>query len=272
MTSAFRFGVGLHDARSLEDVRNFARRAESMGYDVLHAADHLGSLAPFPVLTAVAAVTDTLRVGTFVLNAAFYRPALLARDVAALSRLSGGRSEVGLGTGYVREEFEAAELRYPSACERVDHLRHTTTYLRANVPDVPVLIAGNGDRVLRLAARHAHMVGLTGGDPVVDGHDPLAERISFVRDAAENRFGELELNLAVTALPTDGSGRPDLSITRHFVDLPDDQLLALPSVLSGTTRDMADTLLHYRDRYGITYITVQQPVADAFADVIALLR
>ena len=63
---------------------------------------------------AAATATSTLRLGTFVLNAGFYKPALLARDVGALRDLSGGRFELGLGAGYVREEFEAAELPYPA--------------------------------------------------------------------------------------------------------------------------------------------------------------
>ena len=78
--------------------------------------------------------------------------------------LTEGRFELGLGTGYVREEFEAAELPYPSAGQRVDHMQHVTEYMQEHLPDVPILIAGNGDRVLTVAARHADIIGLTGGD------------------------------------------------------------------------------------------------------------
>ena len=98
----------------------------------------------------------------YVLNAAFYKPALLSRDLRALDVLSDGRLEIGLGTGYVREEFEAAELPYPSAGARVDYLEHMTTYLKEHHPTTPILIAGNGDRVLTMAARHADIIGLTG--------------------------------------------------------------------------------------------------------------
>ncbi|MGA5463393.1 TIGR03621 family F420-dependent LLM class oxidoreductase [Mycobacterium sp. NPDC050041] len=274
MPRDLRFGLGLHAARSLTKVQDTARRAEDLGFDVLHVPDHLGAPAPFPALMAAAAATRTLRLGTFVLNAGFYRPALLARDVAALHDLSGGRFEAGLGTGYVREEFEAAELPYPSAGARVDHLAHVTGYLREHLPSVPILIAGNGDRVLTLAARRADIIGLTGGDrPASGDEDPLAERIAFVRAAAGDRFAELELNLAVTAMPVDGSGLPDLSIPRHFLpELTDEQLLRHPGTLSGSTRDMADRICGYRDDYGISYIIVQAPHADAFAKVIAELR
>jgi probable F420-dependent oxidoreductase len=273
MAKDFRFGFGLHAAQRQSSVQDWARRAEDMGYDVLHVPDHLGAPAPFPTLMTAAAATERLHLGTFVLNAGFYKPALLARDVTALRDLSGGRLELGLGAGYVKEEFEAAEIPYPTARERVDHLRHVTEYLGEHAADVPILIAGNGNRLLTIAAQKAHIIGLTGGDPASDGGDPLAERIAFVRDAAPERFDDLELNIAITAMPLDESGLPDLSITRRFLpELTDEQLLRTPGVLSGTTSDIADEIRRYRDTYGVTYIIVQQPHAEAFAKVIAQLR
>lgn len=255
-------------------LHDFSRQAEDFGYDVVHVPDHLGGPAPFPVMTTIAMATSTLRVGTFVLNAAFYRPALLARDVAALWDVSEGRLDLGLGTGYVKEEFEAAGIPFPSAGARVEHLREICAYLAEHTPDVPIMIAGNGDRVLRLAARMADIVGLTGGDraPGAD-EDPLADRIAFVRDAAGERFESLELNIAITAMPMDGSGVPDLTIPRHFLPgLSDDELLRHPGVLSGSAADMADRIRGYRDRYGISYVTVQDRHAEAFGEVIARLK
>jgi probable F420-dependent oxidoreductase len=274
MPKDFRFGVSLRVAESQVQVADTARRAEDLGYDVVHVPDHLGAPAPFPTLTAVASATETVRVGTFVLNACFYKPALLARDVAALRDLSGGRFEVGLGAGYVREEFEAAELPFPSARERVDYLRHTVEYLREHTPDVPVLVAGNGDRVLTVAAQNAEIVGLTGGDGVAEGeHDPLAERIAFVRNAAGDRFTDLELNITITAMPPAGSGMPNLALARRFLGhLTDEQLLRHPGVLSGSTTEMAERLRHLRDTYGVSYFIVMIPHLETFAKVIAELR
>ena len=80
--------------------------------------DHIGAAAPIPTLTAVAMATSRIRLSMYVLNAAFYKPALLSRDLEALEILSDGRVEIGLGTGYARDEFEAAELPYPSAGAR----------------------------------------------------------------------------------------------------------------------------------------------------------
>jgi probable F420-dependent oxidoreductase len=273
MVKDFRFGLSLHDARSRAKVQDVARRGEEFGFDVLHVPDHLGAPAPFPALMSAAAATSTLRFGTFVLNAGFYKPALLARDVEAIHTLTDGRFELGLGAGYVREEFEAAELPFPSARQRVSYLQHVTEYMREHVADVPILIAGNGDRLLTVAARYANIIGLTGGDRAPGGGDPLAERIGFVREVAGDRFDALELNIAITAMPLDSSGMPDLSIPRRFLPtLSDEELLRHPGVLAGSTRDMADRIREYRDTYGVSYIIVQAPHAESFAKVIAELR
>ncbi|MFW0152533.1 LLM class F420-dependent oxidoreductase [Mycobacterium sp. smrl_JER01] len=273
MATGLRFGVGVTRANSRIKLEQSARRAEDLGFDVLHVPDHLGGPAPFPVLTAVAMATSTLRVGTFVINSAFYRPALLARDVAALHDVSEGRFELGLGTGYVKEEFEAAGIAYPSAGERVDHLKLTTEYMAEHLPDVPIMIAGNGDRVLRIAARSADIIGLTGGDRAASAEeDPLADRIEFVREAAGDRFEDLELNIAITAMPVDGSGRPDLTIPRiSLPGLSDEELLRHPGVLSGSVDEIAERIRGYRDVYGIGYVIVQMRHAEAFAAVIELL-
>ncbi|MDL1952223.1 tetratricopeptide repeat protein, partial [Acidobacteria bacterium ACD] len=87
---------------------------------------------------------------------------------------------------------EAAELPFPTAARRIDYLEHVTTYVTRRRPDVPILIAGSGDRLLTVAARHADIIGLTGARVAgqEDRVDPLAERIAFVRAAAGGgRFG-----------------------------------------------------------------------------------
>lgn len=265
MPRDFRFGLGLRDTSSAAKVRDAARLAEDLGYDVLLVPDHLGAPAPFPVLATAAASSETLRLGTFVLNACFYKPALLARDVAALHDLSGGRFEVGLGAGYVREEFEAAELAFPPASRRIEYLEHVVEYLAEHVPGAPIMIAGGGDRLLTVAGRWASIVGVTG--------HPIAERIAFLREAAGGRFDDIEVNLAITAVPAAGSAVPNLAMTRHYApDLSDEQLLGLPGVLSGSVTEMADKVRGLRETYGANYLVVQAGHAEAFGRVIAELR
>lgn len=160
MAKDFRFGVALWAPAARSKWQDAVRRADDYGYDVVQVPDHVGASAPFPALLAAAEVTK-MRIGTYVLNAGFYKPALLARDVAALDQFTDGRLELGLGAGYVREEFEAAELPFPSAKNRIEYLAHLTAYLREHLPTVPILIAGSGDRLVTLAAQRADIIGLT---------------------------------------------------------------------------------------------------------------
>ncbi|WP_102142136.1 TIGR03621 family F420-dependent LLM class oxidoreductase [Mycobacterium hubeiense] len=272
MAKSFRFGAALSTLKSRGQWRDAVRRIEDLGYDVLQLPDHLVTPAPFPALLAAAEVT-TMRLSPFVLNAGFYKPALLARDIAAVDLLTDHRLEVGLGAGYVREEFEAAELEFPSPRSRVDHLTHMTTYLREHVPTVPIMIAGSGDRALTLAATRADIVGISGSRTNSTAADPLADLVAFINDKAVDRFTGLELNLMFTAMPHDSSGVPKVLRTSGFGQaLSQEEILASPTTLAGSPQDMADTLRHYSEEYGITYFSVPQLHAEAFSTVIAELR
>src|SRR3984893_995674 len=96
----FRFGVVASAARSADEWLPRARRAESLGYATLVMPDNLQyTLAPLPALAMAAAATRTLRVGTYVLANDLRHPVLLAKEVATLDLLSGGRFELGPGAG-----------------------------------------------------------------------------------------------------------------------------------------------------------------------------
>jgi probable F420-dependent oxidoreductase len=275
---AFRFGVALTAVGSRPAWLDRVRAAADLGYDVLHVPDHLGLAAPFPALVAAAEATTTMRLGTFVLNAALYHPWVLARDVADTHRLTGGRFELGLGTGYLEHEFAAAGLPFGSGAERLRHLASVLGEVRERLaaepdrPAPPVLLAGAGRRLLELAGREADIVGFSvqaalGGPP----ERALADRIAVVRAAAGDRFPSLELNMILAAVGRDRH-ELDLTIARAATGLPDEELLALPSVLCGPARELADRLLRYRAEFGITYYGVLEPHMAAFARVIPLLK
>jgi alkanesulfonate monooxygenase SsuD/methylene tetrahydromethanopterin reductase-like flavin-dependent oxidoreductase (luciferase family) len=95
----FRFGVS-GGPQSRDALRDFARHVEDLGFATWLMADHFGpQLAPGPALVFVANVTSSLRVGTFVYDNDFRHPALLAKEVATVDALTGGRFEFGLGAG-----------------------------------------------------------------------------------------------------------------------------------------------------------------------------
>ena len=278
-TRPFRFGVSLLTVGSRSSWRERARRVEDLGYDVLQVPDHLGTTSPFPALVAAADVTG-IRLGTFVLNAGALSPAYLARDVADVHRLTDGRLELGLGAGYVPAEFDAVGRPFGTAGERLRKLETVLAETRAllaaqeDKPVPPVMLAGAGDRMLRLAAREADFVGFSITAGISEGLTPreaLASRVQVVRDAAGERFEDVELNLFVAAV-ADSVESLDLSIMRQATGLDDAFLAQLPGVLAGPPREIAERLQGLREELDISYISVLEPHMAAFAEVIKHLR
>ena len=275
---SFRFGVSLLSVGTRATWRDRAREVESLGYDVLQLADHIGLPAPFPTLVAAADATPTLRVGTYVLNAGILNPTYLARDVADMHRLTDGRFELGLGTGYVPAEFEAAGIPFGSGGERLRKLAATLTATRALLaeqpdrPIPPIMLSGAGDRMIQLAGREADIFSfsiMAGITPGLAPEDALARRIGLLRDAAGDRDVELNLFVAGVAERLD---ELDLSIMRNASGFDDEQLAQLPGVLAGAPGEIAERLLRYREQFGITYISVLEPHMAVFAEVIKHLR
>ncbi|KND42190.1 MULTISPECIES: LLM class F420-dependent oxidoreductase [Streptomyces] len=291
MPRPFRFGVNLLSPTSAAEWRAKCRRAEQLGYDVILVPDHLGMPAPFPSLVAAAEATVRPRLGTFVLNAGFWNPALLAREVATTDALTGGRLELGLGTGYVPAEHEKAGLPWGSAGERVDHLLRTIRELDRLLgseeheprpvqrPRVPLLVGANGDRVLRITAEHADIAAFTGARTVENGKlepltaEELDERVGRYQEFAAGRKEPAELNLLIqiVELTEDRAAavQPWLS---HLPNLSEDQALRLPLVLVGTLAEIVDQVLAQRERYGFSYLTVLEPNMESFAKVVEALH
>lgn len=147
-----------------------AQRAEELGFDHVWLADHLFldparyglpagrafGLDPIVGLAAIARATTRIKLGTLVLCAAFRPPAVLAKMLATLDDLAGGRVIAGLGAGWFEPEFDEAGIAFEPPGRRVDHLEETVLAIRERAPGVTVWVAGKGDRVMDIAARHAH--------------------------------------------------------------------------------------------------------------------
>ncbi|MHC3472204.1 LLM class F420-dependent oxidoreductase [Streptomyces sp. 7R007] len=293
MPRPFRFGVSMVSPAPAEEWGAKCRRAEELGYDVIHVPDHLGMVAPFPALVAAAAATERPRVGTFVLNAGFWNPVLLAREVATTDALTGGRLELGLGTGYVRAEHDTAGLPWGSPGERVDHLRRTVEELdrllgsadhqpRPVQQRVPLMIGGNGDRMLRLTAEHADIAAFTGarlapgsstGRLLPFSAAELEESVARYLRHAQGRTEPAELNLLIQLVAVTGDRE---AAVRPLVERVDgatvEGALELPILLVGTVEEIVAQVLAQRERYGFTYLTVLEPSMEAFAPVLAALR
>lgn len=294
MPRPFRFGVNLTAAEPAEEWRAKCRQAEELGYDVILVPDHLGKVAPFPALVAAAEITERPRLGTLVLNAAFWNPTLLAREVATTDALTGGRLELGIGTGYVQAEHDTAGLPFGSARERVDHLQRTVEELErllasadhfpqpTQQPRVPLLIGGNGNRMLKLTADHADIAAFTGAILVPGSTtgkltpitaEELDERVARYLRLAEGREQPAELNLLIqTVVVTDDREAVATPFLHRVPDLTLQQALDLPIMLIGTEEEIVAQVLAQRERYGFSYLTVLEASMEAFAPIMEKLR
>lgn len=130
----------LRDRRSdeAERLRSFARRAEELGFDSLWITDHVVTARRFYsvswldsllTLSHVAAVTDRIRLGTSILILPLRQPAVLAKEIATLDHLSGGRYIFGAGVGWFGPEFEACGVHKSERGVRTDEVLDATMAL-----------------------------------------------------------------------------------------------------------------------------------------------
>src|SRR4030095_5188130 len=133
----FRFGVLGERIRSCDGLLAEARRAEALSYSTLLLRDRFmrepfgDQLAPMVALAAAAGATRTLRVGTLVLDNDWRHPVLLAKEAATLDLLSGGRFELGIGAGWLREEYRRAGIPFDPPGVRVARLEESIRLLKA---------------------------------------------------------------------------------------------------------------------------------------------
>jgi probable F420-dependent oxidoreductase len=250
--------------RPYRDIRAIAQQAEADGFDSIWLADHLlyrsageetsGIWECWTMLAALAEATRRVEVGPLVLCNSFRNPAVLAKMATAADEVCGGRLILGVGAGWNKPEYDAAGLpfdhrvsRFEEALQiirpllRGEHLEFAGQYYQArdcdNMPlgprpdGPPLMVGGEGPRLLRLAARYADLwnTGYMGQPETMAG--PLA-RI----EAACREVGRDPATLGVTALI--GLWFPDLRPNQpKFFDKP---LIGTPAEIAAAMRGYAE--------------------------------
>ncbi|RJO77101.1 LLM class F420-dependent oxidoreductase [Nocardia panacis] len=317
----FRFAAAGEGNKQEGGARKFvqtAQQAEEYGYDTFVVPDHLGDqIGPLAALGALSQATETIRLGTSVLANPFRHPVVLAKELATIDVLSKGRLEVGIGAGWKQDEFEQAGIEYESPGKRLARLDETLTILDVLLrgqectfegkyyqvhglkgtprprqgPRPPICTGGGGPKMLALAAKHADIISVV---PVTTKQgkgllssitlDKAIEKVNLIKAAAGDRFDQIELNWAITAvvITDDREKTAEMALSaldrglspllEVDVQLTVEDILNSPYVAIGSFEEIAEHLRRVRQLTSMSYVGVFPTQMDAFAGVIPLLR
>jgi len=307
MTKPFRFGVQIGGTFTPEAFATTARRVEELGYSTMYFPDHFidTQLAPMTAMATAAAVTDTLRVGALVFDNDYKHPAVLAKEVATIDVLSGGRAELGIGAGWMEVDYTALGIPYDRPGVRIDRLEEALQVIKGShgpeafsfagehyrvtdyqgIPKpsqerIPVLIGGGGPRVLRLAGREADIVGinpnLRAGAVTSEAlTDSLAEmtdqKVAWIKEGAGSRFDDLELQIRYFMASVTEDRRSFAEAIAPGLGIAADEALEAGIALVGTVDEICDLMQARRDRWSVSYAVVGGDEMEMFAPVVERL-
>lgn len=305
MTRPFRFGVQNRTLGPRDAWLETLRRIEAAGFDTYVLMDHfVRGLDPIAGLGAAATATTTLRLGTMVVSNDFRHPAVLAKAMATVDVLSGGRVEIGIGAGWLREEYDQAGIPFDRPGTRIDRMVEAVHLMKrafteermtfegehyrtealdlvpkpVQQPYPPFVIGGGSKRILSVAAREANVVNITtrampdGSKDVADmTPERLDTKIGWVRDAAGDRFDEIELASTVSDVIVTDDRMGEASRMAKSFGVTAEDVLASPHALIGTVEQMAEDLHERRERYGFSCFVVREGDEEKVAPIVARL-
>lgn len=308
----FQFGcLAMTPVGSQADWVEQARRAEARGFATLQVSDHFDRtpLPPLIALAAAAQVTSSIRLGTLVLDNDFRHPAVLAKEIAGLDVLSGGRVEIGLSAGWLDGDYEVSGIAKDRPGVRIARLSQAVQIIKAVLaeagpatldtghyavrglvstppavqqPHPPLLLGGGAPRMLTLAAREADIVGVNmrndegRSGPVAARsayRDAIDEKVTFVRDVA-GQHGRDPL-LHVIAYWAEVTEHPREALERKIAQLGipvnADDIVDSPHCLVGPLNALIERLAEMRERWGVSYVTVYERDSASIAPLLAAL-
>lgn len=252
-------------APSWQQLKAAALQSEDLGFDSVWVYDHLlhrfeghptvGFHECWTMLTALAAVTDRVEIGTTVLCAGFRNPALLAKMAESLDEVSSGRLILGLGAGWHEPEFDAFGFPFDHRVSRLEEAlqiikpllrdREVTfegrfhsaidTVISPQGPresGVPILLAAFAPRMMKLTAQYADMWTTDWLGPISKVRDDIA-KLRSACDEVGRDFSTLGITGGVTI------GYPDLGTLPKWMETPD-------SYITGSAEEVASRLREYK--------------------------
>lgn len=280
----FRFGIvtdNVNPSRSTWIA--LARRAEELGYATLHLPDSTPTAA-LTSMAVAATATTTLRVGSFVFVNDYRNPALLAREVATLDRLSDGRVELGLGAGNWPLDFQQLGIPFEKAAVRFSRFEEALSIIKeffssevvnfsgnyytvkdlqgcpgsVQHPHPPIFIGSGGRRMLTLAAREADIIA-----PIAQKPEELEEKISWIQEAAGERFEHLTFSQSIFDIELTDSPVAASSLLQGEIS---------PASRSMTREQAVEYLEEQREKYGFSYFYLRERQMENFAPILTRLN
>jgi F420-dependent oxidoreductase-like protein len=273
-----------------DDLLRVAQATEECGFDAFFRSDHFlamgvpgepGPTDSYVTLAGLARETSRIRLGTLVTSATFRLPGPLAVAVAQVDQMSGGRVELGLGTGWFEAEHQAYGIPFPAVSERFDRLaeqleiltglwttppgeRYSFTGTHYTVvdspalpkpvqqPHPPVIVGGKGKRrTPELAARFATEFNV----PFATVDDVAAQFARVDRACAE--AGRDPATLARSVAQMTCVGRDDAEVARRAEALGKKVDELNPFDLTGTVAQVVDQLGTWQQRTGLSRFYLQ---------------
>jgi probable F420-dependent oxidoreductase, MSMEG_2516 family len=257
-----------------------------------------------------AEATSTLRVAALVYDVDYRHPVTLAKEIATLDVVSGGRVEFGIGAGWMSNDYNAAGINFDRPGVRIDRMMEAIEVVQGlwsgepfnfqgthyEISDLtgtpspfqpggpPIIVGGGGKRVLTEAALRADIVGLNaslhagsvGPETALSAlGERFLERRNWVEEAAGDRFPDIELqmNTFMTAVTKTISEADEMfEGMAPMFGLSPEQARTIPMVLAGTIGDVCDQLHRYRELYGTSYWVVHDGEVDAMPPVVAKMN
>ncbi len=321
MAQPFRFGVQSFNSVSGSAWTETARKVESLGYSTLHLADHLlgpgpalaktnhpvQNLAAVPAMAHAAAVTKTLKIGCRVFCIDYRLPVVLIKEAMTLDLLSDGRLELGLGAGWLEEEYHATGIEFDPPGVRISRLEDVIAGVRAYAadgvvhvandtirwrdfeglpkpvsrPHPPLMIGGGSPRILRIAGREADIVslnfnnraGIIGPDGVQSSSAAeTAKKIGWVHAGAGARLASIEIEIGAYFTFVTDDAKPMVAMFAKNFGFSEADMLTHPHALFGGVETVVEELQRRRAEYGISYVTIPEDAMAAFAPVVARLN
>lgn len=315
----FRFGIQSYAPASAAEWRTQARRAEELGFSTFSLADHVigpgPALAPtghpvqtvaaVPAMAVAAEATERINIGSRVLCTDYRNPVMLAKELATLDFFSGGRLEIGIGCGWLENEYDAMGIPFDPPSVRLDRMEETITLLRASFADgeldidgkyvhavgfeavpkpvrrpaPPLMIGGGSRRVLGIAGREADIVSLNfdnssgriGPAGVGSSTAELTDqKIGWIRNGAGERFDRIEIEIGAYFTVVNDDPSTVAKMAPMFALTPE-QMAEHPHGLIGSVDVICEQLVARRERYGISYVTFGASVMEAVAPIVERL-